>query len=206
LTIPASLGASITDLNVVGLDISHTYISDLTVRLRSPSGTTVTLFDQICGSDADILMNLDDQASTSIFPCPPLGGVTIRPSNPLSAFNGQSSTGTWTLTVIDNVTDDGGSLNGWGLSINNNSNTCTLTPTPLATTYTFTGNGNWNVASNWSGGAVPPSVLPAGESIVINHVAGGNCVLNVNQTINPGAIFTVVTGKNLLVQGNLNIR
>ncbi len=206
LTIPASLGATITDLNVVGLDITHSWISDLTVRLRSPAGTTVTLFNQICNDQADIFMNLDDQAVITNFPCPPTGGVTVKPANPLSAFNGQNSAGTWTLTVIDNAADDGGSLNGWGLSINNNSNTCTLTPTPLATTYTFTGNGNWNVASNWSGNVIPPSVLPSGESIVINHIAGGNCLLNVTQTINPGASLTIVTGKNLLVQGNLNIQ
>ncbi len=206
LVIPASLGATITDLNVVGLDITHSWISDLTVRLRSPAGTTVTLFDQICTDQADIFMNLDDQAVITTFPCPPVGGVTVKPANPLSVFNGQSSTGTWTLTVVDNAAQDGGSLNGWGLSINNNSNTCTFTPTPLATTYTFTGNGNWNVASNWSGNTVPPSVLPAGESIVINHIAGGNCVLNVTQTISAGANLTVVTGKNMLVQGNLNIQ
>lgn len=206
LTIPAGLGVTITDLNVVGLDILHTYIADLVVTLTSPAGTTVTLFNTICGEEDNIFVNLDDQAATAVFPCPPVGGVTVQPQSALSAFNGQSSTGIWTLSVSDNYEQDGGTLNGWGLSINTNSTTCSYTATPLVTTYTFTGNGNWTVASNWSGNTVPPNPLPAGAEIVINHAAGGNCQLNISQTISTGGSIKVLTGKNLLVQGNLNIQ
>jgi subtilisin-like proprotein convertase family protein len=206
LTVPAALGVTITDLNVVGLNITHSYIRDLSVSLRSPAGTTVVLFNSICNQEANFNLNLDQQAATTTFPCPPTGGGTVRPANSLAAFNGQSSTGTWTLTVADAADEDGGTLNGWGLSINTNSNTCSFASTPLATTYTFTGNGNWNVAANWSGGVVPPTTLPANASIVINHAVGGNCVLNVTQNIAPGANLTVVTGKNLLIPGVLNIQ
>lgn len=206
LVVPAGMGVTITDLNVVGLDISHTYISDLTVTLTSPAGTTVPLFNTICADEDNINLNLDDQAATATFPCPPVGGITVQPQSLLSAFNGQSSTGTWTLSVTDNWDQDGGNLNGWGLSINTNSTTCTYTATPLVTTYTFTGNGNWNVASNWSGNTIPPNPLPAGAEIVINHIAGGNCQLNISQTISTGGSIKVLTGKNLLVLGNLNIQ
>jgi subtilisin-like proprotein convertase family protein len=206
VVVPASLGAVITDLNVVGLDITHSYISDLTVRLTSPSGTTVDLITNICADEDNINVNLDDQAATATFPCPPLAGTIVQPASALSAFNGQNSTGTWTLTVVDGYDQDGGNINGWGLSINTNTNTCTFSSTPLATTYTFTGNGNWNVASNWSSNTIPPNPLPANASIVINHIVGGNCILNISQTISAGAGITVLTGKNLLVQGNLTIQ
>jgi subtilisin-like proprotein convertase family protein len=206
LVVPASLGVTITDVNVVGLDITHTFINDLSVSLRSPAGTTVVLFNGICNQEADFNLNLDQQAATTNFPCPPTGGGVVRPANSLAAFNGQSSTGTWTLTVADAADEDGGTLNGWGLSINTNSNACTFSSTPLATTYTFTGNGNWNVAANWSSGVIPPATLPANASIVINHTVGGNCILNVTQNIAQGANLTVVTGKNLLIPGTLNIQ
>lgn len=208
LVIPAAMGVVITDVNVVGLVGTHTYIQDLTFTLKSPAGTSIVLFDAICGQNANFDLNLDDQAATNTFPCPPIGGVTVVPQSALSAFNGENSTGTWTLTVTDPFDGDGGELSGWGLSINTNSVNCTVTPTPLPvqTTYTFTGNGNWNVAANWSNNSIPPAILPAGSAIVINHTAGGSCLLNISQRISNGATITVLTGKNLVVAGALTIQ
>jgi Proprotein convertase P-domain len=155
----------------------------------------------------DFDLNFDDQAATNVPSCPLTGGQTLKPVNPLSIFNGINSTGTWTLTVKDAVADDGGSLNSWGLNINSNSTSnCLITSTPLAITYTFTGNGNWNVASNWSNNTIPPSPLPSGQAIIINHAAGGVCTLNVSQTISAGATLTVLTGKNLVVPGTLTVQ
>jgi len=77
---------------------------------------------------------------------------------------------------------------------------------PVNQTYTFTGNGNWDDASNWSNNRIPPSPLPASNSIIINPAAGGECILNVQQTVNDGAGFTVNTGKHLLIQGNLRVQ
>lgn len=77
---------------------------------------------------------------------------------------------------------------------------------PKNQTYTFTGNGNWNDAANWSNNNIPPSPLPATNNIVINHTDGGQCILNVQQTVNSGATFTVNTGKNLVVQGNMRVQ
>jgi hypothetical protein len=70
--------------------------------------------------------------------------------------------------------------------------------------YIFTGTGNWNVATNWYNSSMPPAVLPSGGEIIINHTVGGVCNLNVNQTISTGGKLTVMTGKNLLVTGNLD--
>ncbi|MEP7107794.1 MAG: reprolysin-like metallopeptidase [Ferruginibacter sp.] len=127
LIIPGISGAAITDLNVVGLTGTHSFISDITVTLTSPVGTSVILFDKICSSNKNFNINLDDEATLVTIPCPPTGNQTARPQNPLSAFDGQGSTGKWTLTVKDNISSDGGSLTGWGLVINN----CTFIATPL---------------------------------------------------------------------------
>ncbi|MBC7867478.1 MAG: hypothetical protein H7X88_08080, partial [Gloeobacteraceae cyanobacterium ES-bin-316] len=72
--------------------------------------------------------------------------------------------------------------------------------------YTFTGNGNWDIAANWAGGLIPPAVLPAGSTIVIDPIVNGECILNINQQVTNGAYFNVLTGKKLLIPGNLNIQ
>lgn len=77
---------------------------------------------------------------------------------------------------------------------------------PKNQTYTFVGNGNWDNASNWSNNIVPPTPLPATNIIIINPADGGQCILNVQQTVNAGAGFTVNTGKQLLIQGNLRVQ
>lgn len=74
-----------------------------------------------------------------------------------------------------------------------------------STTYTFTGNGNWNVAGNWANNVIPPNPLTAG-SVIIDPASGGQCLLNINQTIAPGASLTVRSGKRLVIPGNLRIQ
>ncbi len=75
-------------------------------------------------------------------------------------------------------------------------------------TYTFTGNGNWNNAANWQNNLIPPITLPSGDSIIIDNIAGGQCLLNqgIIQHVSSGATMTVLTGKNLVIQGSLNIK
>ncbi len=146
-TLNVASNVLINDLNVVGLKGTHEYITDITVSLRSPSNTSVILFDKICDGEQNFDLNLDDQSSTRTFPCPPIGGVTVQPASLLSAFNGQASAGTWTLTVTDNETGDGGSLTAWGLII------CSSVATPLPVNWlSFTaakGTGN-SVNVYWS--------------------------------------------------------
>ncbi len=110
-------GGSITDLNILGLNISHTWIDDLVIDLTSPGGTTVRLMNRPCNSEDNILINLDDEAAGPNFPCPPVNNGYYTPFAPLSAFDGENITGTWTLTVSDVVSQDGGLLNGWSLEI-----------------------------------------------------------------------------------------
>jgi hypothetical protein len=70
-------------------------------------------------------------------------------------------------------------------------------------TYTFIGDGNWDVSSNWLNNLMPPSVLPAGASILVNPVYGGKCYLNATQIISTGASLQVQPGKQFLVPGSL---
>lgn len=69
--------------------------------------------------------------------------------------------------------------------------------------FIFTGNGNWDIASNWMNNKIPPSTLPAGYTIIINHSQGGQCVLNITQHISRGAGIKINPGKNMLIPGSL---
>jgi subtilisin-like proprotein convertase family protein len=120
LTIPS--GGIISDVNV-NLNIPHTWINDLTVTITSPAGTSVELFTAKCdpqNGNINVMATFDDSGSTLICnPGPNPAGIsgTLTPDSPLSAFNGENSTGTWTLTVADGFDQDGGSISAWSLDI-----------------------------------------------------------------------------------------
>ena len=199
LVIPAASGVIITDVNVVGLVGTHTWTADLTFSLRSPANTTVNLLENVCDDGVtryqNFNLNLDDEAAGNI-PCNFIGGINVKPLQLLSAFDNQNSPGTWTLTILDNYSGDGGNLTGWGLNI------CRSVSTPII--YTFTGNGNWNVPSNWSDNTIPPANLPANCAIDINPSPGGQCVLNIpSQRILTGATITVKAGKMIVIPGSV---
>jgi len=71
--------------------------------------------------------------------------------------------------------------------------------------YTFTGNGNWNVPSNWAGQLVPPSVLQYDATITISPAVGGECILNVPQTITQGTKLVIPANVKFRILGNLVI-
>ncbi|HEX5054089.1 MAG TPA: proprotein convertase P-domain-containing protein [Planctomycetota bacterium] len=84
----------------VSVDITHTYIGDLRVTLRSPSGTDVVLHDRQ-GFSADNIIRTYEPATTPA----------------LAAFAGEPAAGSWTLSVIDLAGRDVGKLNRWELRI-----------------------------------------------------------------------------------------
>ncbi|MFV0277418.1 MAG: proprotein convertase P-domain-containing protein [Parahaliea sp.] len=84
----------------VTVDITHSYIGDLRVTLRSPSGTRVVLHDR-SGWGADNILTTYDAASA-----PALAGLA-----------GEAIAGNWQLQVVDLAGRDLGKLNRWGLRV-----------------------------------------------------------------------------------------
>jgi hypothetical protein len=119
---------TLDDVNV-GLSIDHTYVGDLLITLKSPNNTSITLVNSpIAGNDncpGDNLRallddaspiangNVDNQCGSGV---PSIFGE-FRPSQSLSAFNGATGNGTWTLTVNDVYPQDTGTLNDWSLQV-----------------------------------------------------------------------------------------
>ncbi|WP_410005864.1 M36 family metallopeptidase [Aequorivita nionensis] len=125
VTMNVTENVSITDLDV-NLNISHTWVGDLIVTIKSPAGTTATIVDRPgrtttgagCSGN-DILATLDDEAATPVenvcaASVPTING-SFTPNNPLSIFDGESTLGLWELTVSDNAGADTGTINSWGI-------------------------------------------------------------------------------------------
>ncbi len=107
----------ISDVNLIGIEGAHTWISDLQMFLISPAGTEVTLMDKICFNEQDFHFSFDDDSDLANLPCPPTDANTYRPKEALSAFIGENARGTWRLRIRDNESADGGTLFAWNLQI-----------------------------------------------------------------------------------------
>ncbi|WP_283642128.1 reprolysin-like metallopeptidase [Croceibacter atlanticus] len=145
----------ISDINVL-IDLKHTYVSDLTLELESPSGTTVVLISGACGEEDDILATFDDAGNVNSCSGTPTVNGTVRPQDALSAFNNESTQGTWTLTISDSFIGDDGTLDYWaieycGIDEVLTTNDVTLTndiimyPNPSNTTVNFSFSNSKNL-------------------------------------------------------------
>lgn len=110
----------------VAVNITHTYVSDLILRLIGPDGTSCILSSQNGGSGqnygnscADGSRTIfDDSARTPIGSATAPFVGTFAPDNPLAVFNGKSGNavnGTWRLHVVDRFFQDVGTINCWSL-------------------------------------------------------------------------------------------
>lgn len=132
----------IVDLDV-WLEIEHTWVGDITVRLtHNDTGKSIDLIDrpgipqsdQGCGND-NISAVLDDDISSSVenkcaFSPAAISGIYI-PNEPLNTFNQETIGGSWTLQVADNYRNDIGKLNNWCLAAKISPYGQTPTPTAI---------------------------------------------------------------------------
>ncbi len=113
-------GGAISDVNVKKIQGTHTFFKDLEVRLIGPSGTDVLLWKDKCPQNANFNFGIDDGAAGTFGCPPPNNGSNYKPTEPLSAFIGQTAAGVWTLRVKDNTQSSGGTLLGFELEICSN--------------------------------------------------------------------------------------
>ena len=84
----------------VSVDITHTWIGDLQIKLISPAGTEVVLHNRSGGSADNIIRSYSAAAVPA-----------------LSTLQGQQLAGTWKLKIADLEAQDVGKLNKWELQI-----------------------------------------------------------------------------------------
>jgi subtilisin-like proprotein convertase family protein len=130
---------TITDVNLILTDLTHTHHDDLDVLLSAGDGRrALVMSDTGDSSDtANIDLVLDDEAVAAMpGEGEELNSGTYRPTNlvvtddpfdapaptpngnvALSTFDGANPSGTWQLWVMDNGAGDDGNLDGWALQI-----------------------------------------------------------------------------------------
>lgn len=120
----ASMSLTIRDsLTIVDLDVTvnltHTFVGDLSLFLRSPAGTQVRLISSNNAVSGENFINcrFDDDAAQSITQgTAPFTG-RFRPVQPLTAFDNTNSAGQWTLYVRDSLLVDSGTINNFTIHI-----------------------------------------------------------------------------------------
>lgn len=109
--------SQITDVNV-SINITHTFVGDLILKLISPAGTEVIISDGNGGDGQNYTETTfdDDAVDLIINGAAPFTG-TFQPEGSLSVFNGEFSGGNWILNVSDNAGFDVGNITSWSLEI-----------------------------------------------------------------------------------------
>lgn len=127
----------------VNVNITHTYIGDLIVELRSPQNTTVRLHNRTGGSTDNLVRTYG------------IGYTTPDGPGTMADFNGEIVTGQWRLLVSDNAGADTGSLNSWSLQIASSGAVCP----PEASNVSVSGDGCTNIPITLSAVSQNPGSL-----------------------------------------------
>jgi subtilisin-like proprotein convertase family protein len=130
----------IADLDVALL-LHHTWDADLDVSLISPSGTRIVLSTDNGASGNDygltsLWTRFDDESiayPVTTYSAPFPG--SYAPEQSLAIVDGESTLGTWTLEIVDDLTGDVGTLHGFALIVT----TPIAIPEPLTASLLLTG-------------------------------------------------------------------
>ncbi len=162
----------VDDLNVV-MNINHTWVGDLSLRLISPDGTTVNLIQRRGGSGDKLQLVIDDQANASVSAIAAASTIvgTYRGEQALSAFRGRTAKGQWTLQVIDHARGDVGVLQNAQLQIvpmaTTGTNTNPTRSTPVLSGLDFS---NWLAALQRERDSANQSTLRANLSRIVDRI------------------------------------
>jgi subtilisin-like proprotein convertase family protein len=163
---PTGLSGSISKVTIDLKGLTHTNPDDLDILLVGPGGTTKVILMSDAGGTADVSninLNFDDAAATAISDTGPLATGSFKPADyapadtlpapapagpygtVLSAYNGATPNGTWSLYVFDDGSgaDAGQITNGWCANFTTTTDAPTTTtvsgsPNPSLTTQSVT--------------------------------------------------------------------
>lgn len=154
----------------VTVSISHSFDSDLAIRLVSPGGKAVVLADGL-GTWGNGFSNtaFADGARTSIVSGQPPFTGRFRPVEPLAALNGSRRGGTWTLKVIDRRARYSGRIDAWRLELSDCAGT----------------------KPRHRAGASPPPALPQGAPHGQEPVEGRLVTVTANTDVTNGDVSSI---------------
>lgn len=102
-------------VKIKNIDLSHSNLSDVTLKLRAPDGTVVLLANSLAGVNLN-LTSFADAAPSIFVGLPPYYG-TFAPQDWLAQLYGQTIAGDWQLEITDQAGSVTGTLNGWTIEI-----------------------------------------------------------------------------------------
>jgi M6 family metalloprotease-like protein len=161
----------------VSVDITHTWIGDLVVELKSPSGTTAVLHNGAGGNQQNLLSTFTSTDNTN-----------------LASLVGEPIQGNWTLTVRDRAAEDVGVLNRWTLELTTQrpASTVSGSATPnlaipdvtsagIQSSVPLSGSGvagrlkaSVEIAHTWVGDLRVQLVSPSGRTATLHGQVGGS--------------------------------
>ncbi len=107
---------SIADLNL-SIQTDRFYSSNIDIFLTSPNSTTVHIFDATIDINTIFNVTFDDESLNGIAPKDQDLITDFQPDNPLSAFDGETLAGSWTLFLRDTIMPgDDTTLVAWSLA------------------------------------------------------------------------------------------
>ncbi len=95
--------------------VTHTYVSDVSLGIEGPMGTSALIWNRQCGSQDNITATFSDTGNTVVCATPIQGEAKSNES--LGIFVGHPAQGQWKLFASDNYTGDTGTINGWTLQV-----------------------------------------------------------------------------------------
>ncbi len=151
---------------VIDLNITHPHVSDLTVTLTSPDGTSAVLASHPASGTG--------------------GGIVFDTS--ANNFWGEDAKGTWPLTVTDSVSGNVGTLNGWTLTALGDAPT---TPTTYVYTDEFAtaAGANRAVLTDSSGNATINTAAVSSGSYLDLHAGAIDTIAGKSLQIGTGTII-----------------
>ncbi|TXI68427.1 MAG: T9SS sorting signal type C domain-containing protein [Flavobacterium sp.] len=205
----------ISDVNILNLNLSHSYVQDVVLVMNHPDGTQLLYVNGVCTNQNGFSnLNLDSQAASAI-PCTantnnPIGPGTYRPSTSFNVLNGKSATGNWSFLAADSFQGDTGTLNSLILQICTTETIITESPNACGVITT-----TWN-GTTWSNGAPLKNVVAIFNgnysstadleacSVIVN--SGFNVVFNPGHTLIVGNEVTVNGTGTLTIENNAALR
>jgi len=125
----AEFTVTVTESGIIGTDVkidqlaielTHTWFSDLDVRVIAPDGTALNLWNDLCSlnDDADVTLQ-DGAAALACGASTPVLAGTFEPDGGTfaNAFAGVEVNGTWTLEINDDTGGDSGAMTAWSMTV-----------------------------------------------------------------------------------------
>jgi subtilisin-like proprotein convertase family protein len=217
----SGVGGVVSDLTVQLIGIAHTFPDDIDVLLVGPTGVKVILMSDVGSDDAisGVSVLIDDTAAASMPDTSQLFSGTYRPTTfgagfdgtspapagpyelALSAFDGTSPNGTWSLFVYDdaNAANTGSISVGWSFDVATAPTITSFAPTSgtPGTSVTITGSGLTGATSVTFGGA--PATFTVDSDTEITATAPAEAETGLIAVVTPSGTgtsadsFTVVS-------------